>query len=85
VGPFRVLPGRLSVSRTFGDLEAKTPKYGGNPNVIIAVPEIRSFKISSHHDFVGISSDGVTSKISNVEFIKCVWNSVNDSKAPNIH
>lgn len=23
LGPFRVLPGRLSVSRTFGDLDAK--------------------------------------------------------------
>ena len=23
LGPFRVLPGRLSVSRTFGDIEAK--------------------------------------------------------------
>jgi len=30
VGPLRVLPGRLSVSRTFGDAEAKLPKYGGN-------------------------------------------------------
>ena len=26
LGPYRVLPGRLSVSRTFGDIEAKHPK-----------------------------------------------------------
>eukprot|EP00354_Favella_ehrenbergii_P004601 CAMPEP_0170458786 /NCGR_PEP_ID=MMETSP0123-20130129/5658_1 /TAXON_ID=182087 /ORGANISM="Favella ehrenbergii, Strain Fehren 1" /LENGTH=68 /DNA_ID=CAMNT_0010723087 /DNA_START=2261 /DNA_END=2467 /DNA_ORIENTATION=- len=30
LGPERVLPGRLSVSRTFGDCMAKMEKYGGN-------------------------------------------------------
>lgn len=42
-GPLRVFPGRLSVSRTFGDIEAKRPRYGGNPNVIICEPEIIKF------------------------------------------
>lgn len=42
IGPMRVLPGRLSVSRTFGDCVAKMEKYGGNPNCIIAEPEIYS-------------------------------------------
>jgi protein phosphatase 2C family protein 2/3 len=37
-GPVRVLPGRLSVSRTFGDIQAKISKYGGMPNVISAEP-----------------------------------------------
>lgn len=36
LGPFRVLPGRLSVSRTFGDIEAKLERYGGKPGVVIA-------------------------------------------------
>ena len=44
-GPLRVFPGRLSVSKTFGDIEAKRPKYGGNPNVIVCEPDIKSFKI----------------------------------------
>ena len=52
LGPHRVFPGRLSVSRTFGDIEAKLPKYGGNPAVIVATPEIRMFKIESHYDFI---------------------------------
>ncbi len=52
VGPFRVLPGRLSVSRTFGDIEAKLPKFGGNPRVIIAEPEIKAFKIKDNYDFI---------------------------------
>jgi protein phosphatase 2C family protein 2/3 len=47
IGPQRVLPGRLSVSRTFGDLEAKLSAFGGNPAVVMAIPEIRSFKIET--------------------------------------
>ena len=41
IGPIRVLPGRLSVSRTFGDPEAKLAYRGGNMNVVKAEPEIR--------------------------------------------
>ena len=37
-GPYRVEPGRLSVSRTIGDIEAKDPRYGGNPKVVIPLP-----------------------------------------------
>jgi hypothetical protein len=54
VGPLRVLPGRLSVARAFGDIHAKLPKYNGNPNVVIAIPEITHFKIENHHDFIAI-------------------------------
>jgi protein phosphatase 2C family protein 2/3 len=40
LGPARVLPGKLSVSRTFGDCTAKFEQYGGNPKCIVAEPEI---------------------------------------------
>jgi len=30
-----VLPGRLSVSRTIGDIDAKLKIYGGNPKCIV--------------------------------------------------
>jgi protein phosphatase 2C family protein 2/3 len=40
-GPVRVFPGRLSVSRTFGDIEAKLEKFKGLPNVVIATPEVK--------------------------------------------
>jgi hypothetical protein len=33
----------FKVSRAFGDAEAKLESYGGNPNVIIAVPDIICF------------------------------------------
>lgn len=52
VGPYRVFPGRLSVSRTFGDVEAKLPKLGGMIGVIIATPEITSFKITEEMDCI---------------------------------
>jgi protein phosphatase 2C family protein 2/3 len=45
LGPHRILPGRLSVSRSFGDIPAKLRDKGGNPNVLIAEPVIKSFKI----------------------------------------
>lgn len=61
----RVLPGRLSVSRTFGDAEAKFQKTGGNPNVVIALPEIKQFKITSEHDFVVLGCDGIFDKLNN--------------------
>lgn len=61
----RVLPGRLSVSRTFGDAEAKITRYGGNPNVVIADPEIKSFKITKDHDFIVLGCDGIFDKMSN--------------------
>ena len=84
VGPYRVLPGRLSVCRTFGDAEAKLPP-NGNPNVVIALPEIKSFKIADSHDFIVMGSDGIFDKLSNKEAIQCVWNSVKNEKAGGIH
>ena len=47
IGPYRVLPGRLSVSRTIGDAEAKLVKFGGNPNVIICEPEIFYYNLKN--------------------------------------
>jgi len=75
IGPYRVRPGGLSVSRTFGDAEAK---FGpdGNPNVVIAVPDITSFKVTAAHDFIVLGCDGVFDKLSSEETIQCVWNSI---------
>lgn len=69
MGPLRVFPGRLSVSRTFGDIEAKLEKYGGNPKVIVSDAEIKSFKIADDHDFVILASDGVYDKLNSRDVI----------------
>lgn len=44
------------MSRTFGDAEAKLEAYGGNPNVVVSTPEIKSFKITKDHDFIVMGS-----------------------------
>ncbi len=78
VGPKRVLPGRLSVSRTFGDPEAKIAALGGKPGVISSVPEIRSFKIAPGHDYIILASDGIYDKLSNKDIIRSVTMTMND-------
>lgn len=40
------------MSRTFGDIEAKREKFGGNPNVVIATSEIKEFSIDDKMDFL---------------------------------
>lgn len=85
VGPHRVFPGRLSVSRTIGDIEAKAVKYGGNPRVVIPTPDIKCFKIRNNYDFIILACDGVFEKLSNQEVVKCVWQaSLQKPSLPNV-
>ena len=79
-GPLRVLPGRLSVARTFGDPEAKLAELNGNPNVVIHDPDIRSFKLKQEHDFIVLGCDGIYDKLNNDESIKAVWRAAYDNK-----
>ena len=52
------------MSRTFGDCIAKMEKYGGNPNCIVADPEIFSVPVDDNLDFILIGSDGIFDRIS---------------------
>ena len=36
---------------------------GGNPKVLIAVPEIKAFRIKSDHDFIILACDGIYDKL----------------------
>ena len=85
LGPHRVFPGRLSVSRTFGDTEAKLARFGGNPNTIIAVPEIKAFRITMEHDFIVMASDGIFDKLSNRDVIQYAWRAIRESPYSDIH
>ncbi|CAK84759.1 unnamed protein product (macronuclear) [Paramecium tetraurelia] len=76
LGPVRVNPGRLSVSRTFGDIEAKFEKFGGNPKIVIAEPEIKHFKIVNQHDFIVLGSDGIFDTMSSKDVINGVWKDI---------
>ena len=80
IGPYRVFPGRLSVSRTIGDIEAKNIKFGGNPNVIIAEPEIYSFDLNKDNiDFFIMGCDGIFDQMSNKDVFDCAWMIFNNS------
>ena len=86
IGPLRVYPGKLSVSRTIGDFEAKDIRFGGNSNVIISIPEIKYFDINENeHDFILIGCDGIFEKMKNKQIIDCVWNCIDKNNFVDIH
>ena len=74
LGPYRVLPGRLSVSRTIGDIEAKGVQFGGNPNVIISSPDIFCYDLERDNiDFLILGCDGIYDQITSEEILDCAW------------
>jgi serine/threonine protein phosphatase PrpC len=49
---------------------AKMEQYGGNIKVVVAVPEIHSFKLNeSQHDFIMIASDGIFDRLNTEDVI----------------
>ena len=72
-----MFPGRLSVSRTFGDIEAKDIELGGMEGVVIAEPEIKVFKVTKELDFILMASDGIFDKLDNEEVREISWNGIN--------
>ena len=82
--PWRVLPGRLSVSRTFGDIQAKVEKFGGKSGVIIPSPDINEFDLDESYDFMVIGCDGIFDVISNEEIFD-IWKIViNEERYKNL-
>lgn len=71
-GPIRVYPGRLTTSRSFGDIEAKYEKYGGLEGVLIVEPEVFCFS-SEGADFAVMGSDGLYEQLSNAEIASFIW------------
>ena len=74
VGPYRVFPGRLSVCRTFGDIEAKVASLGGIPGCVTCTPEIiTEINGSQNMDYLIIGSDGIFDKLKNHAINQIVW------------
>ena len=82
--PWRVLPGRLSVSRTFGDIEAKDPKFGGIGGVVVALPDITELELDEEYNFMVIGCDGIFDVLDNEELMKCFQIVVNEKKIEEI-
>ena len=80
VGPYRVYPGKLSVSRTVGDAEGKIELLGGNPNVIVPVPDIFCFNLDEDDiDFFILGCDGIYDQLYSKDIFKCAWTVLNNN------
>ena len=72
-GVYRVLPGKLAVSRSIGDFSCKMKETGGIPGVISSIPDIFHFTLTSNSDFLLIGSDGIFDVLSAEEAIEAAW------------
>lgn len=75
--PWRILPGRLSVSRTIGDVQYKRNNLGGKSGVLSSTPEIFHYKLSNQSDFMLICCDGIFDKLSSKKIISLIWEEIN--------
>ena len=81
LGPYRVNPGKLSVSRTIGDAKAKLEKLGGLQNVIIPEPDIYVFDYYKDNiDYFILGCDGIFDRLKSYEVIQCVNTILNKNK-----
>ena len=56
-----------------GDIEAKDPRYGGNPMCVVPTPDIKCFRIKSNYDYIMLGCDGVFEKLENKHVINAAW------------
>jgi serine/threonine protein phosphatase PrpC len=72
-----VLPGRLLVSRSFGDIEAKEKEFGGKKDVIIVQPEVCMVEIKpDFHDFLVIGCGGIFETLQNKDVLQTLWDTI---------
>ena len=84
LGPHRVFPGSLSVSRTVGDAAAKVSAFGGNPKVVISEPDIYCFDLDKEDiDFVILGCDGIYDQLTSQDVFKCAYMMIDFSKSYN--
>lgn len=79
-----MFPGKLSVTRTIGDIEAKDKDFGGIPNCIITDPEICKYKLTGKEDFIVLGCDGIFEKLDSEEVVEEAWKGINKTNT-NIH
>jgi serine/threonine protein phosphatase PrpC len=76
-GPIRVFPGRLTISRAFGDINAKIENYGGKSGVLIVDPDCYEYKVENV-DFVVIGSDGLFESLTNEDIVSFIWKTIRE-------
>ena len=74
---FRIVPGHLSVSRAFGDIDAKLASLGGKWGVLIPTPEITKVDLSdldNKIDYIFMGCDGIYDRLSSEDVASCIGN-----------
>ena len=85
LGPYRVSPGNLSVSRTIGDPFAKLFAFGGNSKVVISEPDIFCFDLEKDDiDFIILGCDGIYDQLTSQEILESAWNMIEKNRKKNI-
>jgi len=79
-GPWRINPGGLSVSRTFGDKESKDIKYGGAEGIVVPDPDVFDFDLDGA-DFIILGSDGVFDRLTNTQIVQTAWETITYHKS----
>ena len=70
----RIIPGRLSVSRAFGDKDAKLNDYGENNNILICTPEVVKINLRNQKvDFLIMGCDGIFEFLTNEDCVSLAW------------
>eukprot|EP00826_Nyctotherus_ovalis_P012443 TRINITY_DN1328_c0_g1_i18.p1 TRINITY_DN1328_c0_g1~~TRINITY_DN1328_c0_g1_i18.p1 ORF type:complete len:319 (-),score=60.68 TRINITY_DN1328_c0_g1_i18:117-1073(-) len=86
VGPVRVFPSGLAVSRTFGDAYAKLESLGAKQGVISSEPDVTCFDLAEDLDFLVIGSDGIFDKLKSRKVIRTVFDNIEqESTEATIH
>ena len=55
----RVMPGKIAVSRSIGDIKTKLEKYGGKPGCVSSVPDVTSMQLTKTMKAIVLFSDGI--------------------------
>ena len=62
---------------------AKLECFGGNPNCVIATPEIEVFSLTSDIDYILIGSDGIFDRLDNHQINKIIQTEHNNVQRGN--
>jgi protein phosphatase 2C family protein 2/3 len=66
---YRVNPGNLNISRSFGDINLKQTQQG----ILVAEPDISEVSIGPDSDFIMICCDGIFDCLSTKDTIETAW------------
>ena len=73
-GTYRINPGHLSVSRSFGDIDIKEETFGGIKGILMATPELFKVNIIKDSiDYMLIGCNGIFNRIHDEEIFTWIW------------